>query len=183
MLGVGRFGGIAGSFLVAELSRQQMGFSDVFTVVSLAAVVSTMALLIKQAADRGNPDGGKPVLARGAAAAAEQPDRPRHSRQQALMLSDDGVSIKAGRGGTQRTDEIDEHRGALRRSFSAAYTAFSGERPATNRSAPRAVRRCAVAPRYRPRRQVGDAEACMTALRMPSRLFRRRRPAHAPRRP
>jgi AAHS family 4-hydroxybenzoate transporter-like MFS transporter len=70
MLGVGRFGGIAGSFLVAELSRQQMGFSDVFTVVSLAAVVSTMALLIKQAADRGNPDGGKPVLARGAAAAA-----------------------------------------------------------------------------------------------------------------
>ena len=68
MLGVGRFGGIAGSFLVAELSRQQMGFSDVFTVVSLAAVVSTMALLIKQAADRGNPDGGKPVLARGAAA-------------------------------------------------------------------------------------------------------------------
>jgi AAHS family 4-hydroxybenzoate transporter-like MFS transporter len=68
MLGVGRFGGIAGSFLVAELSRQQMGFSDVFTVVSLAAVVSTMALLIKQAADRGNPEGGKPILARGAAA-------------------------------------------------------------------------------------------------------------------
>ncbi|RZT11402.1 MFS transporter, AAHS family, 4-hydroxybenzoate transporter [Duganella sp. CF402] len=68
MLGVGRFGGIAGSFLVAELSRQQMGFSDVFTVVSLAAVVSTMALLIKQAADRGKPDGGKPALVRGATA-------------------------------------------------------------------------------------------------------------------
>ncbi|CDG80935.1 MFS transporter [Janthinobacterium agaricidamnosum] len=56
MLGLGRFGGIAGSFLVAELSRRQVGFAQVFTVVALAALVSMVALLIKQAADRHKPD-------------------------------------------------------------------------------------------------------------------------------
>src|SRR5258708_36011410 len=30
MLGIGRFGGIAGSFLVAELSARQLGFSEIF---------------------------------------------------------------------------------------------------------------------------------------------------------
>lgn len=65
MLGVGRFGGIAGSFLVAELSRRQLGFSEVFTVVALAAIVSTVALLVKQASDRNKPGGGRPVLAAG----------------------------------------------------------------------------------------------------------------------
>jgi AAHS family 4-hydroxybenzoate transporter-like MFS transporter len=65
MLGVGRFGGIAGSFLVAELTRRQLSFPQVFTVVALAAVVATVALLVKQAADRNKPDGGKPVFAAG----------------------------------------------------------------------------------------------------------------------
>lgn len=65
MLGVGRFGGIAGSFLVAELTRRQMGFSQVFTAVALAALVSTAALLIKQATDRNNPNDGKPDFAAG----------------------------------------------------------------------------------------------------------------------
>ncbi|CAB4046997.1 4-hydroxybenzoate transporter PcaK [Paraburkholderia phenoliruptrix] len=49
MLGVGRFGGIAGSFLVAELSRQQVGLESIFTVVAIAGAVSCVALLIKQA--------------------------------------------------------------------------------------------------------------------------------------
>jgi len=62
MLGVGRFGGIAGSFLVAELSRRQMAFSQVFTVVALAAVVSTAALLVKIAAERNKPSAGGPSL-------------------------------------------------------------------------------------------------------------------------
>jgi AAHS family 4-hydroxybenzoate transporter-like MFS transporter len=48
MLGVGRFGGIAGSFLVAELSRQQVGLPGIFTVVAIAGAVSCVALLIKQ---------------------------------------------------------------------------------------------------------------------------------------
>lgn len=50
MLGVGRFGGIAGSFLVAELSRQQMGLSGIFTVVAMAGAASCIALLLKQVA-------------------------------------------------------------------------------------------------------------------------------------
>jgi AAHS family 4-hydroxybenzoate transporter-like MFS transporter len=49
MLGVGRFGGIAGSFLVAELSRQQVSLPGIFTVVAIAGGVSCVALLLKQA--------------------------------------------------------------------------------------------------------------------------------------
>lgn len=49
MLGVGRFGGIAGSFLVAGLSRQQVSLPGIFTVVAIAGGVSCAALLLKQA--------------------------------------------------------------------------------------------------------------------------------------
>ncbi len=49
MLGVGRFGGITGSFLVAELTRQQVSLPGIFTVVAIAGTVSCVALLIKQA--------------------------------------------------------------------------------------------------------------------------------------
>jgi AAHS family 4-hydroxybenzoate transporter-like MFS transporter len=49
MLGVGRFGGIAGSFLVAELSRQHVSLQGIFTVVAISGAVSCVALLIKQA--------------------------------------------------------------------------------------------------------------------------------------
>ncbi|MET0889644.1 MAG: MFS transporter [Stenotrophomonas maltophilia] len=61
MLGVGRFGGIAGSFLVAELSRRHLGFSEVFTVVSVAALVSMAALLVKLTADRNKPAAANPL--------------------------------------------------------------------------------------------------------------------------
>jgi MFS transporter, AAHS family, 4-hydroxybenzoate transporter len=50
MLGIGRFGGIAGSFLVAELTRQHFTFGGIFTVVAGAGLISCIALLIKQAA-------------------------------------------------------------------------------------------------------------------------------------
>ncbi len=43
MLGIGRFGGIAGSFLVAELARRQLPFGQVFMVVAAAALVSMAA--------------------------------------------------------------------------------------------------------------------------------------------
>ncbi|MRV70370.1 MFS transporter [Duganella sp. FT92W] len=65
MLGVGRFGGIAGSFMVAELARRQLGFSQVFTVIAFASVAASVALVIKQIADRNKPQGGKPVLTAG----------------------------------------------------------------------------------------------------------------------
>ena len=48
MLGIGRFGGIAGSFLVAQLTALQLSFSQIFTVVAAAGVISAIAFLIKQ---------------------------------------------------------------------------------------------------------------------------------------
>lgn len=48
MLGIGRFGGIAGSFLVAELARQKLGFSDVFMVVAIPGLIAMAALIVKQ---------------------------------------------------------------------------------------------------------------------------------------
>ncbi|CAN5355165.1 aromatic acid/H+ symport family MFS transporter [soil metagenome] len=48
MLGIGRFGGIAGSFLVAELARRHFDFSSTFMVIAIPGVIATMALLVKQ---------------------------------------------------------------------------------------------------------------------------------------
>ncbi|MDP9125640.1 MAG: MFS transporter [Pseudomonadota bacterium] len=48
MLGFGRFGGIAGSFLVAELSRRQFTFAGIFSVVAVPGIVAALALLVKQ---------------------------------------------------------------------------------------------------------------------------------------
>ncbi len=53
MLGIGRFGGIAGSYLVAELTARHMGFSEVFTAVAVPGIIATVALLLK---DFGHPD-------------------------------------------------------------------------------------------------------------------------------
>jgi len=48
MLGIGRFGGIAGSFLVAELSRRHLSFDEIFMIVAIAGLIAAGALLIKQ---------------------------------------------------------------------------------------------------------------------------------------
>src|ERR1017187_8026187 len=48
MLGIGRFGGIAGSYLVAELSRRQLTFAEIFMVVAIPGGVAAVALVIKQ---------------------------------------------------------------------------------------------------------------------------------------
>jgi MFS transporter, AAHS family, 4-hydroxybenzoate transporter len=50
MLGVGRFGGIAGSFLVAELTRRHFSFAGIFATVAVAGLLACVALLIKQVA-------------------------------------------------------------------------------------------------------------------------------------
>ncbi len=52
MMGIGRLGGIAGSFLVAELARLRFGIGGIFGVVALAGIVATLALLVKLAAER-----------------------------------------------------------------------------------------------------------------------------------
>jgi AAHS family 4-hydroxybenzoate transporter-like MFS transporter len=48
MLGFGRFGGIAGSFLVGELSRRQFTFTEIFSVVAIPGLIAALALLVKQ---------------------------------------------------------------------------------------------------------------------------------------
>jgi MFS transporter, AAHS family, 4-hydroxybenzoate transporter len=50
MMGIGRFGGIAGSFLVAELSRRNLSFSQIFMIVGISGFIAAMALIIKQLA-------------------------------------------------------------------------------------------------------------------------------------
>ena len=50
MLGIGRFGGIAGSFLVAELAQRQIGLAGIFSIVAVSGAIASVALLIKQAA-------------------------------------------------------------------------------------------------------------------------------------
>ncbi|WGS54165.1 MFS transporter [Paraburkholderia sp. D15] len=63
MLGIGRFGGIAGSFLVAELARRHVSFGGIFAMIAVAGLIACVALLIKQAA--------RPYVATPAAAKAE----------------------------------------------------------------------------------------------------------------
>lgn len=56
MMGIGRFGGIFGSFLVAELSRAQLGFGAIFAVVAVPGLLAAAALLIKQLTDPRTPN-------------------------------------------------------------------------------------------------------------------------------
>lgn len=46
MLGIGRFGGIAGSYLVAELIKKNMDLQQIFLVLAIPAAISTCTLLV-----------------------------------------------------------------------------------------------------------------------------------------
>jgi MFS transporter, AAHS family, 4-hydroxybenzoate transporter len=50
MLGVGRFGGIAGPALVAYLTRENLGFSTIFAYVAIPGLIAAAALIVKQLA-------------------------------------------------------------------------------------------------------------------------------------
>ena len=50
MLGIGRFGGIAGSYLVADLTGLELGFAGIFTIVAIAGLIAALALVVKQLA-------------------------------------------------------------------------------------------------------------------------------------
>ena len=50
ILGRGRFGGIAGSFLVAELARRQLTFGEIFTILAIPGLIAAAALMVKQLA-------------------------------------------------------------------------------------------------------------------------------------
>lgn len=63
MLGIGRFGGIAGALLGAELLRMHLGFDAIFTLLTVPAFIAAGALVVKQfsgagdAVDSGEPSG------------------------------------------------------------------------------------------------------------------------------
>ena len=48
MLGIGRLGGITGSFLLAELSARQWGSQEIFAALAIPALLAMVALLAKQ---------------------------------------------------------------------------------------------------------------------------------------
>jgi AAHS family 4-hydroxybenzoate transporter-like MFS transporter len=58
MMGIGRFGGIAGSFMVAQLSAQQMSFAGIFAAVAVPGLIAAVALLVKRASDPGHTTSG-----------------------------------------------------------------------------------------------------------------------------
>ncbi|MBE9606215.1 aromatic acid/H+ symport family MFS transporter [Acetobacteraceae bacterium H6797] len=60
MIGIGRFGGIAGSFLVGELSRAHLPLLWIFIVLAVPGLIAAMALLIKQAGHPQGRPGGAP---------------------------------------------------------------------------------------------------------------------------
>jgi len=57
MMGIGRFGGIAGSLLVAELAARHLTFSQIFTVVAIPGAIAALALVVKQVVGPGRPAG------------------------------------------------------------------------------------------------------------------------------
>ena len=67
MLGFGRFGGIAGTFVVGELTRRHFAIAEIFTVVAVPGLVAAAALLVKQMAHP-EPEGGSGSRADGVAA-------------------------------------------------------------------------------------------------------------------
>ncbi len=48
MMALGRFGGIAGSFLVAELARRNLSLGQIFTGMAVPGFIAGGALLVKQ---------------------------------------------------------------------------------------------------------------------------------------
>ena len=61
MMGFGRFGGIAGSLLVAELSRREIGFVGIFSIVAIPGLVAALALLVKHLAEPPGGDAPEPA--------------------------------------------------------------------------------------------------------------------------
>lgn len=65
MLGIGRFGGITGALLGAELLRMQLGFDAIFTLLAAPAFLAAGALVVKYLGTRklpGHDGGGKDAV-------------------------------------------------------------------------------------------------------------------------
>lgn len=48
MMGIGRFGGVAGTYLMAELNRQEFSLEQMFYCLAIPAVITAICLLFKQ---------------------------------------------------------------------------------------------------------------------------------------
>lgn len=48
MMGTGRFGGVLGSFLIAELTRAKLDFGEIFSIVAVPGLIAMLALLLKE---------------------------------------------------------------------------------------------------------------------------------------
>jgi hypothetical protein len=55
MLGIGRFGGILGAFSGAFLMQAQLSFVTIFTLLSIPAFLSAIALLVKYKISKSQP--------------------------------------------------------------------------------------------------------------------------------
>lgn len=63
MMAIGRFGGIAGSFLVAALAARELSFSQIFTVLAVPGLIAMAALIVKQiAAPKAAPPAAAPIV-------------------------------------------------------------------------------------------------------------------------
>jgi AAHS family 4-hydroxybenzoate transporter-like MFS transporter len=56
MLGIGRLGGIAGSFVVAQLAVMQLGFSSILSFLAVPGLLAAAFLLVKQSVQRNQKD-------------------------------------------------------------------------------------------------------------------------------
>jgi len=66
MLGIGRFGGITGALLGAELLRMHLGFDRIFTLLAVPAFIAAAALIVKQVGARNTaPHDAKPAMVSG----------------------------------------------------------------------------------------------------------------------
>jgi len=66
MLGIGRFGGITGALLGAELLRMHLGFDRIFTLLAVPAFIAAVALIVKQVGARNAaPHDAKPAMVSG----------------------------------------------------------------------------------------------------------------------
>ena len=48
MLGVGRFGAIVSPYFIAELTRRNFAFDEIFMVLAVVSVLAFLALIVKQ---------------------------------------------------------------------------------------------------------------------------------------
>ena len=62
MLGIGRFGGIAGPLLVGALTAQKAGFAGILTVLAVPGFIAAAALGVKYLASSARIDGPAPAL-------------------------------------------------------------------------------------------------------------------------